>query len=61
MDELRWISSDGRMNSENASETLYSKFESVGTPAHVNVEDPDDELEPECLASRLRRNVWPAV
>ena len=49
------------MNSENASERLYSKFESVETPAHVNVQDSNDELEPECLASRLRRNVWQTV
>ena len=31
------------------SERLHSKFECVGTPAHVNVQD---ELELECLASR---------
>ena len=31
------------------SERLHSKFESVGMPAHVNVQD---ELELECLASR---------
>ena len=43
------------------SERLYSKFESVGTPARVNVQDPNDELELECLASRLRRNVWQTV
>ena len=43
------------------SERLYSKFESVGTPAHVNVQEPKDELELECLASRLRRNVWQTV
>ena len=49
------------MNSENASERLYSKFESVGTPAHMNVQGPNDELEPGCLARRLRRNVWQAV
>ena len=55
------MSSDEWINSENASERLYSKFESVGTPAHVNVQDPNDELEPECLASRLRRNVWQTV
>ena len=28
----------GWMNSENASGRLYSKFESVGTPAHMNVQ-----------------------
>ena len=55
MDEFR------RMNSENASERLYSKFESVGTHAHMNVQGPNDGLEPGCLASRLRRNVWQAV
>ena len=41
-------------NSENASERLYSKFESVGTPAHKNVQGPNDGLEP-------GRNVWHAV
>ena len=40
------------------SERLYSKFDSVGTLAHVNVQDPNDELElgkpfeTECLANR---------
>ena len=39
------------------SERLYSKFE-CGTPTHVNVQDPKDELEPECLEAVWRRNVW---
>ena len=43
-------------------EGCTAKFESVETPARtVNVQDPNDELEPECLASRLRRNVWQTV
>ena len=40
MDEFR------RMNSENASERLYSKFESVVMPAHMKVQGPFDGLEP---------------
>ena len=33
---LGWTDEFRRMNSENAIERLYSKFESVVTPAHMN-------------------------
>ena len=37
---------------------VQQKFESVeDARAHVNVQDPNDELETECLASRLCQNV----
>ena len=44
------------------SARLYSKIRECGDArAHVNAQGPNDELEPECLASRLRRNVWQTV
>ena len=45
------------MNSESASERLYSKFESVGTPAHMNVQGLNDGM----FGKPLSQNVWQAV
>ena len=57
MDELKEMSSDGWAQ---RNECCTAKIRECGDArAHVNVQDPNDELEPECLASRnVLQAVW---